>query len=87
MIESNENLIILDVRTHEEFKEGHIDGAINIPHDSVENQLEQLDISKMILVYCGVGSRSAYASDVLFRLGYDVYNMYGGYKTIIRGEL
>jgi len=86
MIESDENLIILDVRTPEEFKESHIEGAVNISHDSVENQLEQLDISKPILVYCGVGSRSAYASDVLSKLGYDVYNMYEGYETYI-GEL
>jgi len=86
MIESDDNLIILDVRTSEEYNRGHIKGAINIPHDSVENQLEQLDISKPVLVYCGIGSRSAYASEILEKQGYDVYNMYEGYDTYI-GEL
>jgi len=86
MIQADDNLIILDVRTPEEFKEGHIIGAINISYDTVEKQLEQLDISRSVLVYCGVGSRSAYASDVLSKLGYDVYNMYEGYETYI-GEL
>jgi len=76
----------LDVRSSDEYSIGHLKGAMNIPHDLVENQLEQLVISKSILVYCGVGSRSAYASDVLSKLGYDVYNMYEGYETYM-GEL
>ncbi len=83
MIEFNENLFILDVRTPAEFNESHIEGAINIPHDSVETHLDQIDSSKIILVYCGVGSRSTYASEILSKMGYDVYNMYEGYYTYI----
>ncbi|MBI9014151.1 MAG: rhodanese-like domain-containing protein [Clostridiales bacterium] len=86
MIESNANLLIIDVRTPDEFKESHIEGAVNIPHDLIETQLDQVDLSKTLLVYCGVGSRSAYASGILSKHGYEVYNMYEGYKTYI-GEL
>ena len=86
MIIENDNLLILDVRTSKEFIESHIEGAINIPHDLVENQLDQIDISKTILVYCGVGSRSAYVSEMLSKRGYEVYNMYEGYN-IYRGEI
>lgn len=85
MIEANETLLILDVRTAEEFRESHIEGAINIPHDSVETHLDQIDVSKTILVYCGVGSRSAYVSEMLSKQGYEVYNMYEGYN-VYRGE-
>ncbi|MBI9013857.1 MAG: rhodanese-like domain-containing protein [Clostridiales bacterium] len=80
MIEANDNLLILDVRTPEEYENGHIEGAINIPHDTVLNQLEQIDISKNVLVYCGIGKRSAYASDILSKEGYNIYNMYEGYN-------
>lgn len=83
MIEANNNLILLDVRTPEEYNSGHIKGAINIPHETVIDNLHKIDSSKTILVYCGKGSRSAIAAQVLYKKGYDVYNMYEGYKTYL----
>ena len=68
------NYIIVDVRTEEEYNESHVKGAINIPYDTIDENVE-LDKDKKILVYCKSGKRSAIAFDSLLRLGYDVYDM------------
>lgn len=77
----NLDFIILDVRTPEEYSEGHIEGAINIDYyaDDFENKLDELDKGKTYLVYCRTGSRSASARDIMTDLGFkNIYNMTGG---------
>lgn len=72
----DENVTIIDVRTVEEYKEGHIEGAINLPLDIIHN----IDISKdnKIIVYCRSGRRSNLAAIELIGLGYEtVYDMGG----------
>ena len=79
MIESSPNLIILDVRTLEEYNEGHIEDAVLIPVSELGNRLDELDKEKQILVYCRSGGRSATASQILVDNGFtSVYNMLGG---------
>lgn len=80
MIEKDDsNLTILDVRTPEEFKtEGHLVGAKLIPVDQLAKNLEMLDKSKKVLVYCRSGSRSVHASRVLVSNGFSPLNMSGG---------
>lgn len=51
------NEIILDVRTPEEFKEGHIPGALNIPHDEVMKHASELRKYDRVYVHCRSGSR------------------------------
>lgn len=76
------HIIILDVRTDEEFKLGYIEGAINIPLDDLRNNLDKLDQNKKIVVYCGVGLRGYLGCRILMENGFkDVYNYNGGYKT------
>lgn len=67
-----DNFILLDVRTPEEFADGHIPGAINIPNESiVENDITELpDKEQRIYVYCRSGNRSKQASAKLVNLGY-----------------
>lgn len=67
---------IIDVRTEEEFEEGHIKGAINIPlaHISEIN----LSTEQTIIVYCQSGSRSRQAAKELKALGYDSVKDMGG---------
>lgn len=73
------NLTILDVRTPEEFKaDGHLVGAKLIPVDQLAKNLNMLDKSKRVLVYCRSGSRSVYASRVLEKNGFTPLNMSGG---------
>lgn len=77
---SNDNFIILDVRTPEEFFEYHLDNAINLDFysDEFAAELERLDKSKIYLVYCRTGYRSAIAGVNMKKLGIDVINMEGG---------
>lgn len=77
---SGQDYIIIDVRTNEEYNNGHVVGAINIPYDEI-NKDSGLDKDKYIFVYCLSGSRSAEAYDTLKELGYDVYNL-GAYPSL-----
>lgn len=80
LMETQEGYILLDVRAPEEFAEGHIPGAICIPHDAVKEAApEQLpDRNQLILVYCRSGRRSKLASEALAELGYTQIVEFGG---------
>jgi rhodanese-related sulfurtransferase len=81
-VQNDENAVILDVRTPEEFERGIIPKAINI--DIYKGQgfiylLEELDKSKTYYVYCHAGSRSAKACQVMQQLGFEkAFNLLGG---------
>ena len=66
------SLVILDVRTPEEFAAGHIPGALNIPHDQLPNRLAELAGAqdKELVVYCRSGRRSAIAQEELNARGF-----------------
>ena len=74
------NYIVVDVRTKEEYNEGHVVDAINIPYDEI-NENTKLDKDKPILVYCKSGKRSEIAYNTLKKLGYDVYDL-GAYDSV-----
>lgn len=80
MMATEENYIILDVRTTEEFAERHIPNAINIPNETIgSEELEELpDKNQLILVYCRSGNRSKQASEKLAALGYTNIYEFGG---------
>ena len=83
MMEKEENYIILDVRTHEEFAAGHIPGAIVIPNETIgTEEISQLpDKDQLIMVYCRSGNRSKQASDKLVKLGYTNIVEFGGINS------
>ncbi len=73
--------ILLDVRTDEEYAEGHLEGAILIPHNQVQKRYQELnaDTGQEIIVYCRSGRRSSLATRILLERGFtDVKNMGGG---------
>lgn len=72
--------ILLDVRTPEEFAERHLKDALNINFnsDDFEAQVGGLDKTKTVFVYCLSGGRSAKATDLLTKKGYNVYELQGG---------
>ena len=79
MLENDDNLTLLDVRTPDEFKhDGHIAEAKLIPLGQLAQNLDMLDKSKKVLVYCRSGSRSVSASRILGNKGFTVINMSGG---------
>lgn len=69
--------VLVDVRTPDEFASGHIPGAINIPVDSLEAELDQLPSDQEIVVYCQSGNRSAQASRILAGAGFNVSDLGG----------
>ncbi len=77
-----EDYILVDVRTELEYSNGHIEGAINIPVDSLRNRLSELDPGKTVVEYCQVGLRGYIADRILSQHGYKVLNVTGGYKSI-----
>jgi rhodanese-related sulfurtransferase len=73
--------VILDVRTPEEFAQGHLSGAVNVNlmAPDFERRLGALDRGKTYLVYCRTGNRSAKAIQIMGRLGFrSVYHMSEG---------
>lgn len=66
-----EGVLILDVRTPDEFSAGHIEGAVNVPLDQLEARLEDLGaMDQPIVVYCERGGRAAKAESVLASAGF-----------------
>ena len=80
LMDSEENYIILDVRTEEEFVEGHIEGAILLPDYEIGEKAESMltDKDQLIFVYCRSGRRSKNAASELAALGYTNIKEFGG---------
>ena len=80
MMEGLEKFVLLDARSEEEFSEGHIPGAIVIPHEEVseraENEIPEKDVP--VFVYCRSGRRSKIAAEALVSLGYSEVYEFGG---------
>lgn len=72
--------VIVDVRTKEEYDESHLKESINIPYNEIDESIE-LDKEKVILVYCRSGNRSSIAYETLNDLGYTVYDL-GAFSEI-----
>jgi len=71
---------IIDVRTKEEYDSGHVEDAINIPYDELQDKINfNKDI--ILFVYCKSGNRSNIAYNTLNQLGYEVYDL-GAYEKI-----
>lgn len=67
--------VIVDVRTRGEFQSGHIKGSVNIPLDSLRNNLSKIKKNKPVITCCASGMRSASAKSFLKSSGYsEVYN-------------
>lgn len=68
--------LLVDVRTPQEFAEGHIPGAVNIPVDALASRLAEVPQGQPVVVYCRSGNRSATASQILAGAGYtSIYDM------------
>lgn len=77
------NTVLVDVRTETEYNNGHLEGALNIPVDSLRARLGELDPEKEIINYCQIGLRGYVASRILTQNGYKVKNITGGYSSCL----
>jgi len=77
--------VVIDVRTPEEFADGHVKGSLNIPVESADfaQRIGELDPGATYAVYCRSGNRSAIATAEMATLGYvHVYDLEGGYADL-----
>ena len=81
----NKKVFLIDVRSNQEYEEGHLNGAINISLYNIEKEIENIvkDKDELIILYCSSGSRSKEAKKILEELGYhEVYNLKGGIDRV-----
>ena len=80
IMDTEDGYIILDVRTQEEYDQGHIPGATQISHEEIAEKAEGVltDKDQLILVYCRSGRRSKLAAEALVELGYTNIKEFGG---------
>ncbi|MGX9462956.1 rhodanese-like domain-containing protein [Shewanella sp. A14] len=78
-------VMVIDVRTAEEFAAGHINGAINIPFDQIVPELTKLNLTKDtdLVLYCRSGRRSGIAQNALVKQGYSKTYNAGGFDTLM----
>ncbi len=79
----------MDVRTKDEFKEGHLPKALLIDYysDDFKARAGILDKAKPVFVYCGTGRRSAGAADILIKMGFlQVYDLEGGFSAWVEAK-
>ncbi len=83
IMDSGEQIVIVDVRTEEEYAQGHIVDAICIPNEMIDEEVTQKlpDKEQTILVYCRSGNRSRQAAQKLADLGYTDIREFGGIQT------
>lgn len=83
LMEELDEFVLLDARSEEEFSEGHIPGAIVIPHDEIseraESKISEKDVP--VFVYCRSGRRSKLAAEALLELGYEKIYEFGGINS------
>ena len=82
----DKNVVLLDVRSADEFKTGHVKGAVNILAMDLRTDYKKLDIEKPVIAMCGTGHRSSLACSILKQKGFkEVYNAAGGITGYING--
>ena len=77
--------LIVDVRTPEEFADGHYPGAINIPHETILDGLSQLGVTQVtpVILYCRSGNRSGQAEQALREKGFTEATNAGGLEALL----
>lgn len=80
---ADKQIQLIDARTPDEFKSGHIPGAknINVQASDFDQKIEQLDKNRPVAVYCRSGARSKMAANKLAAKGFKVYELKGGFMN------
>jgi phage shock protein E len=83
-----EGAVVIDVRTDQEFRDGHLPAAINIPYDVIAARVSELpsDRTQPIVLYCRSGRRSGIAKQSLEELGFTRAINAGGYEALMRAR-
>lgn len=73
--------LLLDVREPDEFAQGHLGGAVNIPLSQLRKRVDEVPRDREVWVYCAAGQRAYFAQRLLRQRGVDASNLSGGYTT------
>ena len=74
--------ILIDVRSRDEYRRGHWEGAINYPEEEVTDYEKVLGKKRMIIIYCQHGSSSMQIARTLGKSGYEIATVVGGYEAM-----
>lgn len=74
--------ILIDIRSRDEYREGHWEGAINYPEEDVKDYTKVLGRKRPIIIYCGHGGASMQLARALGKNGYEVGSVVGGYDAM-----
>jgi rhodanese-related sulfurtransferase len=78
-----DQVCLVDVRDPDEFKEGSVPGAVNIPLEALRGRLDELPEDREVWLHCAAGQRAYYATRALLQRGHLVRNLTGGYETYL----
>lgn len=79
LLGKNSKIVLLDVRTPDEYRQAHLKGALLIPLGELNRRVQEVPRDRPVLVYCAVGARSSSAASFLASKGYrEIYNMSDG---------
>jgi phage shock protein E len=80
--------LLVDVRSQAEYDQGHLEGALLIPHDQIAARAAELgdDKSRAVVLYCRTGNRSSQAKKALEGLGFTNIRNAGGYETLKQAQ-
>ena len=81
LMENRDDYTVIDVRASKQYDAAHIPGAINIPLGDLRSEALKLDKNKKYVVHCNKGVTGNAAHNVMLNLGFDCYNLSGGYKN------
>ena len=77
-IQAGRPMVLVDLRSRQEYEAGHLQGAVNIPYEELETRLEEIPRQLPCVLNCSRGSQSLLACSRLNRLGRNAVNVYGG---------
>ena len=74
--------VVIDVRTPQEFQSGHVEGALNLPHETIGQDIAKAKVAKddHVILYCKSGRRADIALGTLKGLGFSNIENYGGFE-------
>ncbi len=86
----NKDILLIDVRTPEEYASGHLENSVNIDYkaDNFKELVAELDTNQDVYVYCKVGGRSNSAAKMMKKMGFKkIYDLEGGIKNWEKNDL
>ncbi|WP_300408846.1 rhodanese-like domain-containing protein [Lagierella sp.] len=79
-LEMKNDATVVDVRPAEDYDKGHVEGAVSVPFDKVEENMDKIPEGKPVITYCFTGNKSSDVANTLTEKGYEVYNVLEGTK-------